>query len=61
MGFIILSVFIQKGLGDANNFDAEFTMEPPVLTPADTALILSIDQDQFQGFSFTNPLFHRAS
>ncbi|XP_062522733.1 protein kinase C delta type-like [Corticium candelabrum] len=50
-----------KGLGDANNFDAEFTMEPPVLTPADTALILSIDQDQFQGFSFTNPLFHRAS
>lgn len=47
-----------KSPGDATNFDAEFTMEPPILTPADKALILSMDQDQFQGFSFTNPLFH---
>eukprot|EP00118_Oscarella_pearsei_P025095 m.307496 g.307496 ORF g.307496 m.307496 type:complete len:742 (+) comp42357_c0_seq1:68-2293(+) len=46
-----------KSPGDASNFDDEFTVEPPVLTPADKDLIMSIDQGQFQGFSFTNPMF----
>ncbi|XP_065830068.1 protein kinase C delta type-like [Oscarella lobularis] len=46
-----------KAAGDASNFDDEFTVEPPVLTPADKELIMSIDQGQFKGFSFTNPLF----
>lgn len=36
------------------NFDAEFTKEEPVLTPVPGDVTLSINQDEFQGFSFVN-------
>lgn len=38
-----------------NNFDADFTTEAPVLTPLATDRVLIINQDEFAGFSFTNP------
>ncbi|XP_057296654.1 protein kinase C delta type-like [Hydractinia symbiolongicarpus] len=43
-----------------NNFDPDFTMEDPKLTPTDEQLLKSMDQVQFKGFSFINPAFHVA-
>ncbi|XP_050089339.1 protein kinase C isoform X3 [Anopheles aquasalis] len=42
---------------DALNFDTEFTKEDPVLTPVPNDIIRCINQDEFAGFSFTNPEF----
>uniref|UniRef100_A0A182M8E6 protein kinase C n=1 Tax=Anopheles culicifacies TaxID=139723 RepID=A0A182M8E6_9DIPT len=42
---------------DALNFDTEFTKEDPVLTPVPNDIIRCINQDEFGGFSFTNPEF----
>ncbi|XP_050068852.1 protein kinase C isoform X2 [Anopheles maculipalpis] len=42
---------------DALNFDTEFTKEDPVLTPVPNDIIRCINQDEFSGFSFTNPEF----
>uniref|UniRef100_A0A1I7XLK0 protein kinase C n=1 Tax=Heterorhabditis bacteriophora TaxID=37862 RepID=A0A1I7XLK0_HETBA len=46
-----------KSKRDANNFDADFTKEEPVLTPTEMAILRSINQDEFRGFSFVNPHF----
>ncbi|RCN47457.1 kinase domain protein [Ancylostoma caninum] len=46
-----------KSKRDANNFDADFTKEEPVLTPTDPAVVRSINQEEFRGFSFVNPHF----
>jgi len=43
------------GADDTSNFDAEFTREPARLTPINKHLVATIDQTQFDGFSFTNP------
>ncbi|KAI4884758.1 hypothetical protein NFI96_012974, partial [Prochilodus magdalenae] len=40
---------------DVNNFDPDFTQEDAVLTPIEDPLIPSINQDEFQNFSFTSP------
>ena len=45
----------QKSKTDANNFDRDFTSEDPVLTPVEPAVIKTINQDEFRGFSFVNP------
>lgn len=45
---------------DVNNFDADFTKEEPVLTPINPEVVRAINQDEFQGFSFTNPDFNPA-
>ncbi|XP_059173318.1 calcium-independent protein kinase C [Physella acuta] len=44
-----------KNKTDANNFDRDFTSEDPVLTPVDPAVIKTINQEEFRGFSFINP------
>lgn len=40
---------------DVSNFDKDFTMEKPGLTPVDKVILASMDQEQFKGFSYTNP------
>lgn len=47
-----------KASNAVNNFDPDFTMEEPKLTPTDESLLKSMDQMQFKGFSFINPAFH---
>jgi len=41
---------------DVDNFDKEFTSESPNFTPIDKDLLVSIDQEQFTNFSYTNPM-----
>lgn len=48
-------VFEQKSASDVSNFDTDFTMEKPQLTPTDKDLLKTMDQEVFAGFSFTNP------
>ncbi|XP_039295440.1 LOW QUALITY PROTEIN: putative protein kinase C delta type homolog [Nilaparvata lugens] len=40
---------------DVQYFDKAFTNERPRLTPIDKSILQSMDQTQFQGFSYTNP------
>ena len=49
----------QKNPSDASNFDDDFTFQPAQLTPADRQLVLSIDQTNFAGFSFTSDLYSK--
>ncbi|CAJ0582104.1 unnamed protein product, partial [Mesorhabditis spiculigera] len=46
-----------KNKRDANNFDADFTKEEPVLTPTEVQIVRTINQDEFRGFTFVNPNF----
>lgn len=46
-------VLCQKAPNDSSNFDSEFTMEKPVLTPVDSELLKTMNQAIFKGFSFT--------
>lgn len=64
--FFLLSVFIylffcacvcQKTRRDVCNFDKEFTKMVVELTPTDKLFIMNLDQNEFQGFSYTNPEF----
>ena len=47
----------QKSAVDTDNFDAEFTTEHAQLSPVESALIQSMNQDDFAGFSFVNDDF----
>ncbi|XP_049309569.1 uncharacterized protein LOC105228480 isoform X3 [Bactrocera dorsalis] len=40
----------------ATNFDTQFTREPAELTPDDPRVIDKIDQSEFEGFEYVNPL-----
>ncbi|KAG1714342.1 putative protein kinase C delta type [Nymphon striatum] len=44
-----------KSACDVSNFDTDFTMEKAVLTPVERRIVESMDQEQFKGFSYTNP------
>ena len=45
---------------DLVNFPPEFTDEPVQLTPDDPGLIGKIDQTEFDGFEYINPLLMSA-
>ena len=49
-------LFLQKGKYDVSNFDPEFTLEAPQLSPVPQSDV-NIDQSEFKGFSYTNPEF----
>ncbi|MFT7812113.1 protein kinase C beta type-like [Arapaima gigas] len=57
--FCLLPLFLtdQKSKKDTCNFDKEFTKMPVELTPTDKLFIMNLDQNEFQGFSYTNPEF----
>ena len=42
---------------DVGNFDADFTMEPPQLTPSEPKILEEMIQTEFDGFSYTNPKY----
>jgi len=44
-----------KSPSDFSNFDKEFTNASPRLTKGDKGVIASLDQELFEGFSFTRP------
>jgi len=46
-----------KSKKEATNFDTEFTKEDPVLTPVNPDITKTINQDEFEGFSFHNSEF----
>jgi atypical protein kinase C iota type len=41
---------------DLTNFPPEFTDEPVQLTPDEDRIIDKIDQSEFEGFEYVNPL-----
>ncbi|XP_015931041.1 atypical protein kinase C [Parasteatoda tepidariorum] len=41
---------------DLEHFDPQFTSEPVLLTPDDSSEIEKIDQSEFEGFEYVNPL-----
>ncbi|MEQ2196292.1 hypothetical protein XENOCAPTIV_004836 [Xenoophorus captivus] len=43
-----------------DNFDAQFTNEPIQLTPDDEDIVRKIDQSEFEGFEYINPLLMSA-
>lgn len=45
----------QRNRRDTCNFDKEFTKMAVDLTPTDKLFIMNLDQDEFLGFSYTNP------
>ncbi|KAK5623038.1 hypothetical protein CRENBAI_020801 [Crenichthys baileyi] len=47
----------EKSRRDVGNFDKEFTKMVVELTPTDKLFIMNLDQNEFQGFSYTNPEF----
>ncbi|XP_035714589.1 atypical protein kinase C isoform X2 [Folsomia candida] len=45
-----------EGDRDLDHFDPQFTSEPVQLTPDDQKVIEKIDQSEFEGFEYVNPL-----
>ncbi|RVE39756.1 hypothetical protein evm_015594, partial [Chilo suppressalis] len=45
-----------EGERDLANFPPEFTDEPVHLTPDNDTVIADIDQSEFEGFEYVNPL-----
>ncbi|TNN28601.1 Protein kinase C beta type [Liparis tanakae] len=48
---------MSKNRRDTCNFDKEFTKMPTDMTPTDKLVIMNLDQDDFLGFSYTNPQY----
>ncbi|KPP71750.1 hypothetical protein Z043_109306 [Scleropages formosus] len=47
----------KKSKKDTCNFDKEFTKMAVEMTPTDKLFIMNLDQNEFLGFSYTNPEF----
>ena len=52
-----LSLSLQRSKRDATNFDEDFTKENPELTPMGNDVVQSLNQTEFQDFTFTNSEF----
>lgn len=54
---VSLPVFSSQCGRSGENFDKFFTRAAPALTPPDRLVLASIDQADFQGFTYVNPDF----
>ena len=62
LGDLLISIFFfQKNKRDVLNFDPEFTKEEPNLTPVNPDVVKTIDQKEFEGFSFYNTDYGKLS
>ena len=52
---LIFSGFFQRNAKDVSYFDSAFTEDDPLLTPLPDEFITNMDQEQFKGFSYTDP------
>lgn len=50
-------IFPQRSKRDFSNFDSDFISENPTLTPIDGDTVRSLNQTEFDGFTFTNSEF----
>ena len=48
-------LLFQMNAKDVSYFDSAFTEEDPLLTPVPPEFLESMNQDQFKGFSYTDP------
>ena len=53
----ILCLLLQRSKRDFSNFDSDFISENPTLTPIDGDTVRSLNQTDFEGFTFTNSEF----
>lgn len=51
---LFLTSVLPQGGKKGENFDKFFTSAPSVLTPSDPDVLAAINQEEFQGFSYTN-------
>ena len=49
------SLSFQLNAKDVSYFDSAFTEDDPLLTPLPREFLDSVNQDQFKGFSYTDP------
>jgi hypothetical protein len=52
-----LYLLFQRSKRDFSNFDSDFISENPNLTPIDGDTVRSLNQTEFEGFTFTNSEF----
>ena len=54
---IVSCLLLQRSKRDFSNFDSDFISENPTLTPIDGDTVRSLNQTEFEGFTFTNSEF----
>ena len=55
ISFVVL--ISQRGKRDVSNFDADFIMEEPKLTPIEQKITENLSQSEFKDFTYTNSEF----
>ena len=52
---LLFYLFLQLNAKDVSYFDSAFTEDEPLLTPLPDDFVDAMSQEQFKGFSYTDP------